>query len=99
LLADKTKAELQTEVETLTKERDDARGEAAKLAKENAALQTRLAGLSASPSPSLPVSKSSEPLPEGITEAMVAAKIAESAGQFRRADAIRILQRHAERHS
>ena len=38
-------------------------------------------------------------LPPGISEADVAAKIKESAGQLKRADAIRILTRHHARAS
>lgn len=90
-------AEALKALETITQERDDARAEAARLADEIAALKTRLDGLQSSPPPSLPVPKSSEPLPPGITEEMVRGKMRESLGGLNRAACIRILQRHAER--
>lgn len=83
-----------SEVVRLTRERDDARGEAAKLAEELAVLKTQLDGLKAATPPE---PERAADLPDGIAEGEVRERIRASGGALTRAQAIRAVQRQHER--
>lgn len=91
-------AALKSNVESLTTENAALKSEVATLTKERDAAEVELSALRASPSAPAPApAPKASDLPEGITEEEVQAKVRESAGQFKRADAIRILARQLER--